>query len=82
MEHEERAGRVGVTGCDIVRQSGECVDQGTQCAVSLDTAYLYPELPVDGELISWPYLGIPLAGPNLKRLESRADGVGVFFADE
>jgi len=82
MENIERAEGVGVAGVNVGRQGGKSVEQPAQCCVSLDTVHIYPEVPVDGELIAWPYLRVARSGADLECLEARADSIGIFLANE
>jgi len=81
MEHKEVTSD-GVAGADIRHGEPGGAGCGPRASVSVNTEYLYPEAPVDGELISWPYICVTTSRAQLEPLRADLDGVLVNLARE
>jgi len=82
VENVERANGVRVAAQDIPLGNQRRFDERTQCCMDVPTEHLYPEVPVDDELIPWPYSSIPRPAADLEGFGPVADRVGESFSDK
>jgi hypothetical protein len=84
MEHEERSSAITIAGSNLpcLEPSGESEQKFSDTGMPLDASYLYSEVPVDGEMVAFPYTPEALACAQLESLVARPDRVGIDLSDE